>query len=305
MVKSGYNISPWISAFRLRTLPLALASIGMGSFLAAYVGNFNLKVFVLSALTTIFLQILSNLSNDYGDSVHGADHAGRQGPNRAVQSGAITRDTMKLAIIVLAIFSLVSGIYLLSVALGFGTQSFLYFLLLGLISIIAAVAYTVGKRPYGYIGLGDISVLFFFGLVGVMGTFYLHTEVFNRLIFLPALSCGFFSMAVLNLNNMRDIESDKVAGKLSIPVRIGYKKAVYYHWFLLVAGLMASLIFVWITQGSWFKYLFLISMPLLLRNAIAVHNIDNPAKLDPYLKQMAITTLIFVITFGIGLLQGL
>ena len=301
----GYNISPWINAFRLRTLPLALASIGMGSFLAAYVGDFNMEVLVLSALTTILLQILSNLSNDYGDSVHGADHAGRVGPDRAVQSGAISRDTMKLAIIVLAILSLVSGVYLLHVALGFGTQSFLFFFLLGLISIIAAVAYTVGKRPYGYIGLGDIAVLLFFGLVGVMGTFYLHTEVLNWQVFLPALSCGFFSMAVLNLNNMRDIESDKTAGKLSIPVRIGYKKAVYYHWFLLMAGLLASLIFVWINQGSWFKYLFLLSIPLLLRNAIAVHNIDNPAKLDPYLKQMAITTLIFVLTFGIGLLQGL
>jgi len=305
MVRSGFNISPWISAFRLRTLPLALASIGMGSFLAAYAGNFNLEVLVLSALTTVFLQILSNLSNDYGDSVHGADHVGRIGPDRAVQSGAISHQSMKLAIIVLAILSLLSGIYLLYVAFGFGTTSFLVFLLLGLISIVAAIAYTVGKRPYGYIGLGDISVLLFFGLVGVMGTFYLHTEVFNWLIFLPAFSCGFFSMAVLNLNNMRDIESDKVGGKLSIPVRIGYKNAVYYHWFLLVAGFLASLIFVWLNQGSWFKYLFLISIPLLLRNAIAVHNIDDPGKLDPYLKQMAITTLIFVITFGIGLLQGL
>ncbi len=305
MVRSGYNISPWISAFRLRTLPLALASIGMGSFLAAYAGDFNLEVLVLSALTTVFLQILSNLSNDYGDSVHGADHVGRIGPDRAVQSGAISYQSMKLAIIVVAILSLLSGIYLLYTAFGFGTTSFLYFFLLGLISIAAAIAYTVGKRPYGYIGLGDISVLLFFGLVGVMGTFYLHTEVFNGLIFLPAFSCGFFSMAVLNLNNMRDIESDKAAGKLSIPVRIGYKNAVYYHWILLIAGFLASLIFVWLNQGSWFKYLFLISIPLLLRNAIAVQNIDDPEMLDPYLKQMAITTLIFVITFGIGLLQGL
>ena len=203
----------WISAFRLRTLPLALSSISMGGFLAASSGQFNGLIFFLCCLTTIFLQILSNLANDYGDSVNGADHSGRTGPERAVQSGVISARQMKNAVITFVLLCLLSGISLLLVSFGWNWRILLLFFGLGILSIIAAVAYTIGKRPYGYAGLGDISVLIFFGLIGVMGSLYLFTKELSGLKILPALSCGFFSIAVLNINNIRDIESDRKAGK--------------------------------------------------------------------------------------------
>ena len=205
-------VKAWLSAFRLRTLPLALASIGMGTFLAASFESMQPKVFLLSALTTIFLQILSNLANDYGDSIHGADSISRKGPQRAVQSGQISSKAMYVAIILFVFLSFTSGVWLLIEATN-SWQTFGLFLILGILAIIASITYTAGSNPYGYIGLGDISVLIFFGWVAVLGTFYLHTQFIDWWIILPASSCGFFATAVLNLNNIRDIESDKLAGK--------------------------------------------------------------------------------------------
>ncbi len=237
------EIKVWIAAFRLRTLPLALACIGMGGFLAASEGAFRWDIFGWCALTTILLQILSNLANDYGDSVHGADHAERKGPTRAVQTGAISAGQMRTALAIFVLLCLTSGITLLITAFGLNWHAFLFFFGLGLLSIVAAMAYTVGNKPYGYMGLGDLSVLIFFGLVGVLGSVYLFTQQVDPLQVLPALSCGLFSMGVLNINNIRDIESDRKAGKFSIPVRIGRKKAVRYHWFLLIGGLLTAVVY--------------------------------------------------------------
>ncbi len=291
----------WLSAFRLRTLPLALASILMGSFLAIAHQNFQLWVFILCVLTTIFLQILSNLANDYGDSIHGADSADRKGPQRAVQSGAISSKSMRNALIIFVFLSLISGLGLLWVAFKDSDLGlFLKFLGLGILAIIAAITYTAGAKPYGYAGFGDISVLIFFGWVGVLGTYFLHTQTFSYDLVLPASACGLFSVAVLNINNIRDIESDKKAGKFSIPVRIGRKNAVLYHWTLLILGVLCGVGFVWLNFSGIGQFLFLITLPLFLKNAKAVHQFTEPQTLDPYLKQMALTTLAFVLTFGIG-----
>lgn len=293
----------WISAFRLRTLPLALSCIGMGGFLAAAEGKFNSLIFMLCCLTTILLQVLSNLANDYGDSVNGADHSGRKGPQRAVQSGIISAAQMKKAVILFSVLCLASGSTLLLVTFGFDWSSIFFFFVLGLLCIIAAIAYTVGNKPYGYIGLGDASVLIFFGLVGVMGSLYLFTRQIDRLTLLPALSCGLFSIAVLNINNIRDIESDRAAGKFSIPVRIGKKKAVLYHWILLITGLIASIAYSMLNYHSPFQFLFLLTAPLLFQIGRSVA-IKPSKELDPYLKQMALSTLMFVILFGVGNLVG-
>ncbi|HWA33498.1 MAG TPA: 1,4-dihydroxy-2-naphthoate polyprenyltransferase [Cyclobacteriaceae bacterium] len=293
------TIKPWIGAFRLRTLPLSLSCISMGGFLAAAAGKFNGLIFALCCLTTIFLQILSNLANDYGDSIHGADHAQRKGPHRAVQSGAITSRQMKTAVVIFALLCLVSGLSLLFVAFGADLNSLLFFLVLGLLCIAAAVAYTVGNKPYGYLGLGDLSVLIFFGLVGVMGSAYLFTQQVDWTNALPALSCGLFSIAVLNVNNIRDIESDRAAGKFSVPVRIGRDNAITYHWFLLVAGLGAAVAYAILHYHSPFQFLFLLATPLLAANGRAVSTKPSEA-LDPYLKQMAMSTLLFVVLFGVG-----
>lgn len=289
---------------RLRTLPLALASIGMGSFLAADVALFSSSVLLLSALTTIFLQVLSNLANDYGDSYHGADSAFREGPQRSVQAGTISSASMLRAIFLFVALSLASGILLIYLALGFNWQTFVFFLTLGILCIVAAIAYTAGKKPYGYAGLGDISVMIFFGLVGVLGTYYLHTGRFDAATILPALSSGFFATAVLNVNNIRDIKSDKLAGKKSIPVRLGKRKAVIYHWFLLVAGIFFALVYTFYQFQSYWQLLFLIIIPLLVKNGVAVYKENTAAALDPYLKQMAMTTLLFVLSFGLGLLAN-
>jgi 1,4-dihydroxy-2-naphthoate octaprenyltransferase len=297
------SIQPWIKAFRLRTLPLALSSICMGSFLAASVGLFQWSIFLLCVTTTILLQVLSNLANDYGDSVHGADHADRKGPSRAVQSGAISLGHMRLAIILFIVLSLVSGVSLLFMAFGLNWNAFLFFFGLGALSILAAIAYTVGRKPYGYMGLGDISVLIFFGLVGVLGSYYLYTQQINGLLILPALSCGLFSVGVLNINNIRDIESDSKAGKYSIPVRIGKANAVRYHWFLIIGGLTSACIYLYFTYQSPWQLLFLISLPLFIRIGLAVQT-KASEELDPYLKQMALATLLFVLLFGTGVYFG-
>lgn len=290
----------WLSAFRLRTLPLALASIGMGSFMALSSGYFDWTIFIFCAMTTIFLQILSNLANDYGDTVNGADSEVREGPQRSVQSGVISIMAMKKAIVIFILLSLLSGISLLYFSFGLDMKVFAFFLLLGVLAILAAIAYTAGRRPYGYMGLGDLSVLIFFGAVGVLGTYYLYTQSFSTSLLLPALSCGLFSVAVLNVNNIRDIESDKKAGKYSIPVRIGRKAAVNYHIFLLIGGMLAASCYVVLNFQSWYQFLFLLVTPLLIINIKAVGSKGEARALDPYLKQMAISTLIFVLLFGIG-----
>ena len=293
------NIKAWIKAFRLRSLPLALACISMGSILAATVGQMHWGIFILSILTTLFLQILSNLANDYGDAVSGVDSEKRVGPSRSVQSGEITQQSMFQAVIIFSILSFLSGLSLIIIGLGFSSTFFL-FLILGILAIAAAIKYTMGKNPYGYSGFGDLSVFVFFGIVGVMGTYYLHTGTFDWLAILPAMSCSFFAVAVLNVNNIRDIESDKISGKISIPVRIGREKAVVYHLIILSLGIFCSVLYVILSYQGPLQLLFLIVLPLLYKNAIAVRNFKEADLLDPYLKQMALTTLLFVVTFGVG-----
>jgi 1,4-dihydroxy-2-naphthoate octaprenyltransferase len=290
----------WLHALRLRTLPLALSSIFAGSFLAAYDYKFQWEILILASLTTVFLQILSNLANDYGDSVHGADSNERTGPVRAVQSGLISLHEMKQAIIILTVLSLISGLSLLYLALADLTL-FLTFLGLGILAIIAAITYTAGKKPYGYAGLGDLSVFLFFGILGVFGTFYLHTQKIFPEILAIAISLGLFSTAVLNINNIRDIESDTLAGKKSIPVRIGRQKAIIYNWVLIIGGNLSLLIFVFSIQ-KYGALLALIVLPLMLKIGLGVANGKSSKEIDPFLKKMAISTLIWALMFGIGLL---
>ncbi|TVT38232.1 1,4-dihydroxy-2-naphthoate polyprenyltransferase [Hymenobacter setariae] len=294
-------MSPWISAFRPRTLPLALASILTGAFLAKSAGQFNWPVVALAALTTILLQILSNLANDYGDSQNGADSVHRQGPLRAVQSGAITPAEMKRAMWGFGLAALVSGVALLLVALGFkAAWVLLAFFVLGLSAIWAAVNYTAGSRPYGYAGLGDVSVFLFFGIVGVCGTYFLQTRTLPLAVLLPSAALGCFATAVLNVNNIRDIVSDKLAGKITVPVRLGPQHARRYHWLLLVLGVGAAVIYVALNYHSPWQWLFVVSLPLFLFNGRQVWARQESMHLDPLLKQMALSTLVFTLLFGLG-----
>lgn len=291
----------WIKAFRLRTLPLAIAGWMVGTSIAANVSDLNISVATLTLLTAIFLQILSNLANDYGDASSGVD-ANRKGEERMVNSGKITPEAMKKAMVVFSLLSLISGSTLIYLAFPQDWMSALIFLAIGLVGIFAAIKYTVGKNPYGYIGFGDLFVFVFFGVVLVFGTYYLQVQSLDWLVLLPATSLGLFSVGVLNVNNIRDIESDKAAGKQSIPVRLGRKMAVLYHAFLLGVGMIASIVFVLVSFDSYLPLLFVFISILFLKNLNAVNN--KPAEeLDPYLKQMAISTFLFSILFSLG--QGL
>jgi len=291
----------WIHAMRFRTLPLAVASIILGSFLAASHDVFNWAISLLCVLTAVFLQILSNLANDYGDSVHGADLVPREGPQRAVQSGVITAAEMKRAMGLLAILSAVSGLLLVFISFDQAQLPMVFlFILLGGGAIAAAVLYTAGSNPYGYVGLGDLFVLIFFGWVGTMGTYFLQAQSLNWMIFLPATAVGLLSVGVLNVNNIRDIKSDSLAGKHSIPVRLGAKKARQYHWFLLITAVLFATAYVLLNFNSGWQFLYVLALPLLWKNGTAVSRTDDPIKLNPMLKQLSLSTLVFVITFGIG-----
>ncbi len=295
------TIKNWISAFRLRTLPLAMASIGMGGILAAVDNHFHLLIFVFCCLTTLFLQVLSNLANDYGDAIHGADSDTRQGPQRAVQSGAISNIAMKNALYIMSMLAFSFGMTLLYLSFDFTSTQFWVFLGIGLAAIAAAVNYTVGKNPYGYAGFGDIFVLIFFGWVGVGGTYFLQASTFQWHVFLPASTVG-FAVGVLNINNIRDIDSDKAAGKKSIPVRLGAKKSRVYHLLLLFTAWLLSIVYVCIYYTGPLNFLFMLTMPLFVFNGNQVLKRKTAEDLDPLLKQMALSTLLFVLFFGIGLL---
>lgn len=295
----------WIAAARPRTLPLSLASIILGSFLAAGAslsGNhFSWQIALLAALTTIFLQVLSNFANDYGDAVSGKDTELRVGPRRAVATGDITKESMMRGIILMSILSLVSGIGLLVVAfLNAGPKLFWFFLVLGLLSIAAAIGYTNGKRPYGYAGFGDIAVLIFFGWVGVLGTYFLHTLTFNPILLLPATSVGLFATGVLNVNNIRDIKTDTMTGKRSIPARLGLQLAIRYHWGLLLTGMFCALAYSFLTDAPATGYLYVLAFPLFFINGRAVATHKQSAELNARLGQLAMSTLLFVILFGLG-----
>ncbi|MDZ7778106.1 MAG: 1,4-dihydroxy-2-naphthoate polyprenyltransferase [Bacteroidales bacterium] len=297
------NIKSWIEAFRLRTLPLSLSSIVLGSFLAYYSGTFSWSVFLLAMLTTLFLQILSNLANDYGDSKNGIDNKTRVGPQRSVQSGLISAAQMKRMVIIFSSLALITGSAL--VYTGTKGENFWYsllFLVLGLVAVASAIKYTVGKNPYGYWGLGDLFVFVFFGLVAVGGTFYLHTNTLPADIFLPASSVGLLSVGVLNLNNLRDQVSDKNSGKRTMVVIMGTKKAKIYHIALLSGAIISGLIFSFLHFHTPYQFLYLIILPFLVQHIQAVMQNTIPKELDPELKRLALTTLVFAFTFGIGIL---
>lgn len=262
----------------------------------------NYLILTFTVLTTVFLQILSNVANDYGDAVSGADDENRVGPERMTASGKISKNQMKNAVIVFSILSLMSGILLLYFSREFiSLQAIGILFLIGIGAIAAAIKYTVGKSPYGYSGFGDIFVFIFFGLVAVIGSFYLFTGTFELQILFPAITMGFLSMGVLNLNNMRDHVSDKLNNKNTLVVKIGIQKAFIYHVFIILSALMSIIIFVGMHYNTYIDWIFLLSTPLffLALKSIA-SKLQNPVSLDPELKKLAISTLILNILLLLG-----
>lgn len=287
----------WLDAARPKTLPLALVSILTGSVLAYSTHKFSFAVALLAFLTATLLQILSNLANDYGDAVKGTDNEQRLGPMRAIQSGEVTQETMKSAIILNVVLTIVAGLALVLYALD-SLHSIVAFIGLGVLAIAAAIAYTVGNKPYGYVGLGDISVFIFFGLLGVAGTFFLHTGVVAPLLVLPAIGCGLLAVAVLNINNMRDIENDEVCGKRTVAVRLGQYKAKQYHSALLIGALLSFIVYLVLQPTPiWFCLPFLFSAIVVYKHGKAVWQAEQPAQIAPMMpvivKCSMVTNLLF------------
>ncbi|MCP4457969.1 MAG: 1,4-dihydroxy-2-naphthoate polyprenyltransferase [Cytophagales bacterium] len=292
-------VGAWIKAMRLRTLPLAWASITMGGSLAALNSEWDWGIYFLSLLTAFALQIASNFANDYGDSSSGIDGENREGPSRTIQSGLVTSSQMKKAIILVTVVAFALGLWLIFYTFIDWVVS-LSFILIGVVSIAAALKYTMGKNPYGYAGFGDIFVLVFFGWVGVGGSYFLHTQFLDLMVMLPASALGLLAVAVLNVNNIRDINSDKASGKFSIPVRIGRKNAVIYHAAILLSSMILLVLFGWLSDFKLSQWLFLLATPLFVKNWLGVKREQESMKLDPYLKQMALTTLLVVVLFVVG-----
>lgn len=293
------TFSIWFSTARPKTLPLALASICVGSALAKWAGKFDWLTTMLALLTTLLLQILSNFANDYGDHVKGSDTAERIGPLRAIQHGAITGEQLKKALFVVGGLSLISGASLVFYAYQ-NMQDLLVFASLGILAIVAAITYTVGKKPYGYLGLGDISVLIFFGFLAVLGTFYLQAHSLPPMILFPAFGCGLLAVAVLNINNLRDINQDRQAGKNTLIVRIGGQNGRIYHLVLLALAMLAYLAFAVSEFERWYQFLFLLTTPLLAKHGLFVYRHQQPEQLRPLLGQMAGLALLTNSLFAVG-----
>jgi len=293
----------WIKAFRLRTLPLSFSNILLGSCVAYsiqghnpfVITQFSWAVFGLTLLTTLLLQILSNLANDYGDAKKGADNENRVGPARAIQSGAITSKAMLRAIILFSFLSLISGLALLYVAFtDIFNWTFAGFLLLGLAAIAAAIKYTVGKGAYGYAGLGDVFVFIFFGLVGVIGSFYLQLKEFDLTVLFPAITMGCFSVAVLNLNNMRDRINDQAVGKNTLVVRLGARGAKIYHYILFGFAYLVFPLPLVLFSNSWLPYIAIVPVGAIhVVHLVKVYQVKDPKDFDPELKKVALSAFLF------------
>ena len=295
------NVSIWISTMRLRTLPLSISGIVLASCFAAYNGYFDGLVCALAVLTTLSFQILSNLANDYGDGIKGTDNNERIGPERAIQTGKISPEEMFNAIKINVLISIVLSCLLIFTA--FGVKYFfltLLFFLLGIASVVAAIRYTVGDSAYGYKGLGDFYVFVFFGLVSVVGCYVLYAKTIDHVVFLPALTIGLLSTAVLNLNNMRDIVSDEKSNKKTLVVKLGIEKAKKYHITLIVLAIVISALFGILYYTSIYNLIFVIAyIPLVSHIKKVIHN-SEPKLLDPELKKVALTTVLLAILMGIG-----
>ncbi|AUG98977.1 1,4-dihydroxy-2-naphthoate polyprenyltransferase [Pectobacteriaceae bacterium CE70] len=291
----------WLDSLRPKTLPLAFASIVTGSAIASWHSSFKPGIALLALLTAGLLQILSNLANDYGDAIKGSDTEARIGPLRGIQTGMISLTELRNALILTILLTIVSGIALVTLACE-KPIDIVVFLSLGCLAILAAITYTVGNRPYGYIGLGDISVLIFFGWLSVAGSYYLQTGHFNSIVILPATACGLLATAVLNINNLRDIDNDRMNGKNTLAVRLGAKKARCYHMLLLMTAPACLALFALFYLHSLAGWLFILTLPLLIHQACYVLRETTAFSMRPMLEKTVKGALLTNLLFAVGVM---
>lgn len=291
----------WISAFRLRTLFLAISTVILGSGLALREGEQDVFVSVFAFILAIVLQILANLVNDLGDYLKGTDVTGKRlGPTRALQGGSICLKKMKTAIAIFTLLSVLSGALLVYRIAPFVTPaSAVILLFLGLLSIFAAFYYTIGKQAYGYKGWGDLLAFIFFGPIPVIGTYYLHTHTLDAVPLLPAIGLGLISTMILNINNMRDIDNDSVSDKNTVAVKLGLTKAKIYHSILTFTSFFCFLAYSNIFDPQpWYRYLYLL-VYITLFKVLREIRLKSGHELDPYLKTTALSGLLITLSFVI------
>lgn len=288
----------WVQAARLRTLPLSLSGILVGTAMATMQGLFKLDIFLFALLTTVGFQVTSNFANDYGDGIKGTDSEDRVGPARALQSGALTKSELKRGIVLSVIISMVLAIVLIYIAFGTDNLPFvLLFFLLGGLSIWAALKYTMGSSPYGYRGLGDLFVFLFFGLLGVLGSMFLYTKELDWVSALPAMGIGLLCVGVLNLNNLRDIVSDKKHGKITLVVKMGFKNGKRYHFLLILMAFLAFIFYIGQENFSWQQSFFMLAFLPLFMHLKKVMKTEEPKELDNELKKVALSTFMLAALF--------
>lgn len=296
------NFKIWVEALRLRTLPLSIAGILTGSMCAKLDGFWSWSIFILALSTTLIFQILSNLANDLGDSLKGADNSGRIGPMRTVQSGKISKSAMRNAVILCAFLSLISaGLLLYTASKVLYTQTITVYFFLAIACIIAAITYTIGKKAYGYSGLGDLFVFVFFGLVSVLGVYPLYSNELPLYLILPAISIGLWSTAVLNLNNMRDQENDRKVGKNTFVVKLGPQKAKNYHKVIILFGWTCWVAFIIIKQ-YWIGLLSVFPLLLFVKHLLFVQSVTIYKDYDSQLKTVALGTFFVSLLLVISVL---
>ena len=295
------KIKYWIQASRIETLPLSISGIMLGSFFAFYNNSFDEIIFVLSIITAVSFQILSNFANDYGDGILGTDK-NRIGPKRVIASGKITLKELKKGIIVNVFISITLSYSLIKYSFKNEYIFIVIFFFLSIFSILAAIKYTMGKTPYGYYGFGDIFVFVFFGLLSVLGSYFLQIKSVNYEVFILGSVIGFLCVGVLNLNNIRDIENDSKMNKKTIPSRIGFKNAKFYHYFLIIASIL--LIFTFATKFKMSNNLIFIIVGILpiSFHLFKVNQAKSPIEFNPLLKQLAISIFFFSIFISIFLI---
>jgi 1,4-dihydroxy-2-naphthoate octaprenyltransferase len=292
----------WLIAARLRTLPLSLSGIFFGATVSLAIEKFDPSVFYWALIVTISLQVLSNFANDLGDGLKGTDNDYRIGPKRALQAGLLSARELKTGIVVLVILTGLT-IYQLLQSANLNNTSFAVLTVLGALSIVAALTYTLGKKPYGYYGLGDFMVFFFFGGVAVLGTIVLFTPNIPFYAIGYTLTAGSLSTAVLNLNNMRDHKSDKSSGKNTLVVRMGVKRAKIYHYLLLVTAYI-GFTFSTITVLSPSSIFLVLAFVFLIPHIQKVRQVEDFRNLDGELKKVALFCFVLsVVSFTIAYLK--
>ena len=295
------KIEYWIQASRIETLPLSISGIILGSFFAYYKDSFDNIIFILSIITSISFQILSNFANDYGDGILGTDK-NRIGPKRVIASGKLSLEELKKGILINVFVSISFSYMLIKYSFKSDYLLIVIFLCLSIFSILAAIKYTMGKTPYGYYGFGDIFVFIFFGLLSVFGSYFLQTKSIDYEVFILGGIIGFLCVGVLNLNNLRDIENDSKMHKKTIPSRIGFRNAKLYHYGLIILSLIQIVAFAAKFKIS-HNFIFIIAgiLPILF-HLFKVNQAKSPIEFKPLLKQLAISTFFLSIFMSIFLI---